>query len=109
MRTEATRISLALVEDLVGVELAIFARHVHVVVDCFGVGIVDGVAVVIVFGLAIGLAADHMRRGDDLQRAAFGLALRGERPHRGEPLARDAQHRDQEVAGLHRECAAGRR
>ena len=41
MRTEAAGITLALVEDLVGVELAISARHVHVVVDRFGVGIRD--------------------------------------------------------------------
>jgi hypothetical protein len=49
MRTEPAGIALALVEYLVGVELAVPARHVHVVVDRFGVGIINCIVLVVVF------------------------------------------------------------
>jgi hypothetical protein len=75
MRTQAAGTALAFVEDLVGVELPVSARHVHVIVDRFGIGTVDGIMRLILLRFAIGLAADDMRGSDDLLRAAFGLAL----------------------------------
>jgi hypothetical protein len=76
VRAEAGGIAFALAEDPAGVHLTIPARHLHVVVDRGGVGMIDRVVMLVRLGLRVGFTADDVRGGDDPQRPAAANSCR---------------------------------